>query len=99
MSNIDLILVTKDQEDSFQKLRYQKCSESESRMEVKWKPNGKENGKYSCSYFRLKLNYLFLIILEKKQICLHTVRNSRPDVFCKKGVLKNLAKFTGNQLC
>ena len=49
MSNIDLILVTKDKEDSFQKLRYQKCSESESRMEVKWKPNGKENGKYPCT--------------------------------------------------
>lgn len=53
MSNIDLILVTKDKEDSFQKLRYQNCSKSESRMEVKWKPNGKENGKYSFSYFAL----------------------------------------------
>ena len=25
-------------------------------------------------------------------------RNSRPEVFCKKGVLKNLAKFTGKHL-
>ena len=26
-------------------------------------------------------------------------RSSRPDVFYKKGVLRNLAKFTGKQLC
>ena len=26
-------------------------------------------------------------------------RSSRPEVFCKKGVLKNLAKFTGKHLC
>ena len=26
-------------------------------------------------------------------------RNSRPKVFCKKGVLRNFAKFTGKQLC
>ena len=26
-------------------------------------------------------------------------RSSRPDVFCKKGVLKNFAKFTGKNLC
>ena len=26
-------------------------------------------------------------------------RSSRPEVFCKKGVLKNLAKFTGKYLC
>ena len=25
--------------------------------------------------------------------------NSYPDVFCEKGVLKNLAKFTGKHLC
>ena len=28
-----------------------------------------------------------------------TDRSSRPDVFCKKGVLKNFAKFTGKHLC
>ena len=27
------------------------------------------------------------------------VRSSRPDVFCKKDVLKNFAKFTGKHLC
>ena len=26
-------------------------------------------------------------------------RNSRPEVFCKKGVLKIFAKFTGKRLC
>ena len=27
------------------------------------------------------------------------LRNTRSKVFCKKGVLKNLAKFTGKHLC
>ena len=26
-------------------------------------------------------------------------RNSDPEVFCEKGVLRNFAKFTGKQLC
>ena len=26
-------------------------------------------------------------------------RSSRPEMFCRKGVLKNFAKFTGNHLC
>ena len=26
-------------------------------------------------------------------------RSSRPEVFCKKGVLRNIAKFTGRHLC
>ena len=26
-------------------------------------------------------------------------RISRPEVFCKKGVLKNFAKFTGKHVC
>ena len=26
-------------------------------------------------------------------------RSSRPEVFCKKGVLRNLVKFTGKRLC
>ena len=28
-----------------------------------------------------------------------TYRSSRPEVFCKKGVLRNSAKFTGKHLC
>ena len=27
------------------------------------------------------------------------IRSSRPEVFCKKGVLKNFTKFTGKHLC
>ena len=30
-----------------------------------------------------------------KTIC----KSSRPEVFCKKGVLRNFAKFTGKHLC
>ena len=26
-------------------------------------------------------------------------RSSRPDVFCKKGVLRNFGRFTGKHLC
>ena len=26
-------------------------------------------------------------------------RSSRPDVFCKKGVIRNFAKLTGKHLC
>ena len=29
----------------------------------------------------------------------HFFRSSRPEVFCKKGVLRNFAKFTGKHLC
>ena len=33
-------------------------------------------------------------------ICEESIlRSSRPEVFCKKGVLRNLAKFTEKQLC
>ena len=30
---------------------------------------------------------------------LTTSRRSRPEVFCKKGFLKDFAKFTGKHLC
>ena len=33
------------------------------------------------------------------EIIRKTSRSSRPEVFCKKGVLKNFAKFTGKHLC
>ena len=29
----------------------------------------------------------------------HIDRSSGPEVFCKKGVLRNFAKFTGKHLC
>ena len=34
---------------------------------------------------------------EKSKRCSN--RNNRPQVFCKKGVLRNLIKFTGKHLC
>ena len=34
-----------------------------------------------------------------KNIQLMLDRSSRAEVFCKKGVLKNIAKFTGKHLC
>ena len=57
----------------------------------------------------LNKGYLFqnkIYCLEKTCLCFtkikfskHTLyRSSRPKVFCKKGVLRNLAKFTGKQL-
>ena len=33
------------------------------------------------------------------KIIANTIRSSRPEVFCKKGVLRNFAKFTGKHLC
>ena len=34
-----------------------------------------------------------------KKHATNKIRSSRPKVFCKKGVLKNFAKFTGKHLC
>ena len=40
-----------------------------------------------------------IIILRIINNQLPTTTSSRPDVFCKKGVLRNFAKITGKQLC
>ena len=34
-----------------------------------------------------------------KHLLVNTIRSSRPELFCKKGVLKNFAKFTGKHQC
>ena len=34
--------------------------------------------------------------LQETSLCIFCRRNSRPEVFYKKGVFKNFAKFTGN---
>ena len=49
-------------------------------------------------------NYVFLyicLLMENyvKSKSAEKVRSSRPEVFCKKGVLRNFAKFTGKHLC
>ena len=41
------------------------------------------------------LEPLLLIVLAFDEI----FRSSRPEVFCKKGVLRNFVKFTGKDLC
>ena len=37
--------------------------------------------------------------VRKQQTKQINYRSSRPDVFCKKGVLRNFAKYTGKHLC
>ena len=36
---------------------------------------------------------------QKKTVMKRNLKKQPPEVFCKKGVLKNFAKFTGKQLC
>ena len=36
-----------------------------------------------------------IFIFATSACCFSSYRSSRPEVFCKKGVLRNLAKFTG----
>ena len=38
------------------------------------------------------------LVLKSRQV-LKDFRSSRPEVFCKKGILKNFAKLTGEHLC
>ena len=45
--------------------------------------------------------WLLLIVVLKivSHLLMLKVRSSLPDVFCKKGALRNFAKFTGKHLC
>ena len=45
--------------------------------------------------------WLLLLVLLKivSHLLMLKVRSSLPDVFCKKGALRNFAKFTGKHLC
>ena len=43
----------------------------------------------------LKTFHFLYIVSYQSFLC----RSSRPEVFCKKGVLRNLAKFIGKHLC
>ena len=49
-------------------------------------------------FFFVKVDYLEIFILSKKCF-VGFPQKQPPDVFCKKGVLGNLAKFTGKHLC
>ena len=42
---------------------------------------------------------IFITCMSKFDIQSTNDRNSRPEVFCKKVVLRNFAKFTGKHLC
>ena len=65
----------------------------------------------NCSEISLFVNYLTEIlnqhldnlhsetINQKINILPSKGRNSRPEVFCKKGVLENITKLAGKQLC
>ena len=68
---------------------------------------------YFNSWFRLKIIVVgryttspdcpftdsFTYILDLPKIWIKKIRSSRQEVFCKKGVLRNFAKFTGKHLC
>ena len=43
--------------------------------------------------------FTFLVISSNSCFCYFICRSSRPEVFCKKGLLKNLTKFTGKHFC
>ena len=51
------------------------------------------------------LNFNFVLVFFKKTLVITTnltnylTRSSHPEVFCIKGVVRNLTKFTGKHLC
>ena len=46
-------------------------------------------------------NFIENLLILMKMLCwkISSYRSSHPQVFCKKGVLRNFAKFTGKHLC
>ena len=46
----------------------------------------------------MRLTSIFNRLTNQDTIMLTEIRSSRPEVFCKKDVLKNFAKFTGKHL-
>ena len=59
--------------------------------------------RFSVPYSLKLAEYLFskipLPLLPNSILFFNTIRSSRPELFCKKGVLKNIAKFTVKHLC
>ena len=83
----------------YKKLNLKRCTVN------KW-----ENGIQHFLYWRGKkqicqiINIYFVWVQrinfsKKLSVLVTTLRSSRPEVFCKKGVLRNFAKFTGKHLC
>ena len=51
--------------------------------------------------FLILLVSKFVVILVKRKSCISVANSQKqpPEVFCKKGALRNFTKFTGKQLC
>ena len=63
---------------------------------------GKHDTKYytKSSWFTIDQRFLCCVrICGKMTVWNQFHRSSRPEVFCKKGVLRNFAKFTRKRLC
>ena len=56
--------------------------------------------KYSKKQISIRVNVKKIKSSKKKKNVIWTCfRSSRPEMFCKKGVLRNFVKFTGKHLC
>ena len=62
------------------------------KLMLQWKLNVKKPGK------GLFVNFFIKAATKKGELFVN-IRSSRPEVFCKKGVLRNFTKFTGKHLC
>ena len=56
------------------------------------------HGKFPSEHAHLPSFHQTMIILASTTACYHSQKQP-PEVFYKKGFLKNIAKFTGKQLC
>ena len=54
---------------------------------------------YSCIRTQSKILFVCGHMQVRKTPYSHIIRSSRPEVFCKRGVLSNFTKFTGKHLC
>ena len=70
---------------------------------------GDKSKKYEYIFYRIPSSWLqtiqYICVYRQKThlilpvLILDEDRSSRPEVFCKKGVLRNFGKFTGKHLC
>ena len=70
------------------------CGRDKMLWFIEWKYfNSLDN--FITSYYFWKISFIHEIVLFPH----HDIQKQPPEVFYKKGVLKNFAKFTGNHLC
>ena len=71
--------------------------------QLSWKVStGRKLGPYFCHVYLPNLEKCSGVHRKNSSTCLvfwAENRSSRPDVFCKKVILRSFAKFTGKQLC